>query len=71
MITLASRKKIDYSHAVVIKSNRTCRLVVPEDDGLLRVRLPHDDEIPDFSPLVSSVDDVSRLLIETDFFDYY
>lgn len=55
---------------VTIRSNRSCRFVVAEFDGLVRICLSNDDPDPDFSGLDAELTEVSRLLTDTDLFDY-
>ena len=67
----SQESKLDnYSDIVTIKSNRTCRFVVTEDDGLIRLCLAADDPAPEFTSLGAEIKDASHLLIGTDLFDY-
>jgi hypothetical protein len=69
---IASQKvKVDdYSEIVTVKSNRSCRFIVTEDDGLIRICLAADDPAPDFTNIGAEMSDASHLLVETDLFDY-
>lgn len=60
---------VDYSNYVSIRSNISCRFVVVEDDGLLRVRHAQDDAPIDFAGLPHALEDVSELLVKSDLFD--
>lgn len=62
--------KIDYSKSASIRSLESCRFIVFEDDGLMRVCYSTEDDSPTFPKLTPRIDDVSNLLIETDLFDF-
>lgn len=62
-------KAINYSDYLSIRSNITCRFVVFEDDGLLRICHRLEDDILDFGRLVREVKDISEILIKSDLFD--
>jgi len=62
--------KIDYSKWASIRSSESCRFVVFEDDGLLRICYSSNDNIIDFEKLSPRITDVSHLLAETDLFDF-
>jgi hypothetical protein len=65
-----SIEKIDYSKRASIKSSESCRFVVFEDDGLLRICYSSDNDTIKFVKLSPQISDVSNLLIETDLFDF-
>jgi len=61
---------IDYEKYVSIRSSKSCRFLVFEDDGLLRICFSNVDSVILFSKLSPKFSDESRLLIETDLFDF-
>ena len=70
LIATCQLNSIRTSDIVTIKSTASCRFIVTEDDGVLRICLASDDPAPDFSSFGAQVRDVSHLLITTDLFDY-
>lgn len=60
----------NFSDMATIRSNRTRRFIIVEDDGLVRICLATVDPVPDFSDFGAEVADASSLLIATDLFDY-
>lgn len=60
----------NFSDMATIRSNRTRRFIIVEDDGLVRICLATVDPVPDFSDFGAEVNDASQLLINTDLFDY-
>jgi hypothetical protein len=60
---------VSYSDYVSVRSNTSCRFVIVEDDGLLRICHAHLDPIINFTGLQHTAEDVSELLIKTDLFD--
>ena len=63
-------KNIDYDTISTIKSCKSCRFVVFEDDGLVRICYSHGDKLLKFNSSYTEKTDVSRLLIDTDLFDF-
>jgi len=63
-------KAIDYEKAASIKSLNSCRFLVFEDDGLLRMCYASEDDVLCFSKISPQVSVVSQLLVETDLFDF-
>jgi hypothetical protein len=61
---------IDYSKWASVRSNTTCRFVVIEEFGLLRMCYASDDRIVTFDNILVDVSDVSDLLVNTDLFDF-
>jgi hypothetical protein len=61
---------IDWSKRASIKSLESCRFVVFEDEGLVRICYSNDDDAIRFEKLSPQVADVSNLLVETDLFDF-
>lgn len=55
---------------ITIRSNKTCRFIVVEDDLLIRICHAHSDELIDFEFLEYIAEDVSNLLIMSDMFDW-
>lgn len=67
----SQRKTLErFSDIVTVKSNRSCRFIVTETGGLVRICLSNDDPVPDFSRLGVEPEDVSHLLTRTDLFDF-
>lgn len=64
------RKRRGYGEIFAISSLNTCRFLIFEDDGLVRVCLTHDDSISIFDKIRSDVRDISTQLIETDLYDH-
>jgi hypothetical protein len=63
-------ERVEPGKIVSIRSVRTCRLAVTELDALLRLRVAHEDAIPEFFMGHASATDISHWLIETDLFDF-
>lgn len=63
-------KNIDYNTIATVKSCKSCRFVVFEDDGLVRICYSQGDEPLKFNSNYTEKADVSRLLIDTDLFDF-
>lgn len=53
-----------------VRSVESCRFVVVEYDGLVRICYKHEDETINFNFASPAISDESELLITTDFFDY-
>ena len=62
--------RIDYQKYASIKSSASCRFLVFESDGLLRICYSSDDNIIEFKKLSPQITDESPLLIKTDLFDF-
>ena len=60
----------EYGKGSSVRSIISCRFIVVEDDGLVRMCYSNDDEVVDFGPLYPEVTDISSMLIETDLFDF-
>lgn len=60
----------NFADIITIKSNRSRRFIVTEEDGVIRICLAIDDPVPDFSSVGADTKDASHLLITTDLFDY-
>jgi hypothetical protein len=61
---------IDYDKFISIKSMESCRFVVFENDGLLRICYSNEDSVIEFGKLRPELTDSSCLLTETDLFDF-
>jgi hypothetical protein len=59
-----------YSDLKSIRSVNSCRFVCVELDNLIRICIAQDDDMPNFFPLKYDLCDNSKLLIETDLFDF-
>ncbi|MBB5986659.1 hypothetical protein [Sphingobium lignivorans] len=58
-----------YSEYASIRSNTSCRFVIIEDDGLLRVCHAQDDAMIDFADMPHTSEDISEMLVKSDLFD--
>lgn len=68
-LKLSCKRTLTYGEIPVIISMTTCRFIVFEDDGVMRVCYKSCDNIIDLSCLNGSCVDISELLILTDLFD--
>jgi hypothetical protein len=59
-----------YGDIFAISSIESCRFVVFEGDGLIRICYSNDDKIDHLNELGVAVEDISSLLLTTDVFDY-
>lgn len=60
--------KLDAPHSM--RSLISCRFVVFEDDGLVRICQSNDEAIIEFPLHHPEIFDISKMLVETDLFDY-
>jgi hypothetical protein len=65
-----SINNIEYCKGASIKSSESCRFIVFEDDGLVRICYSSNDDAIKFDKLSPQIADASNLLVETDLFDF-
>ncbi|MEM8771168.1 MAG: hypothetical protein AAGD92_05905 [Pseudomonadota bacterium] len=63
--------QIDYTNFYSIKSIISCRFVVVDGEGLIRICYSSNDQPIEFKGLRSTAEDISNYLIETDIFDFF
>jgi hypothetical protein len=63
-------RNLSYGEVFAISSIGSCRFVVFEEGGLIRMCLSNDDESEVFEEFATKGEDVSDLLVSTDIFDY-
>jgi hypothetical protein len=54
---------------LAIKSLQSCRKLIFEYDGLMRIVQSNNDNVPRFGDYTPEVEDISSWLIDTDVFD--